>query len=421
MRQLLYNWIFQPVTFGFTSQNWPEAGVPFSIFTSSYGSSGKQQEIGFGSNIPTNLWDRKQISSLPMVSADQFVVINNFGSTPGLLPIPDVLTTNREWVGTFELSARVTGDPKLYIWNLNYAGYSSGSSSDNKQSTIARLENPANSYFNANITKTGVDGSYWEIGSADDIEDLYSAWLEPFGVVPADITITSTVTSSNYLVYTISITFTRYGFTQSDPITTTLFSPSLSDRRRDSVSTIVDSVATIDFYENFKPNGFVQLMVNDTKYFQEPIHTQALGISGDAAPFPQTVGFKVPQWSLKPNYYVLPGQSWDIQYTTMNDIHALNSWIEDNLGNAGAIGAFWKYAEVFCSYYLYEGANAMICHQLLKLGITINPDTVDWYKRQILSMEGLDPNTYEVYLDLQRKWKEKQNRLDDHYSRARHK
>lgn len=129
----------------------------------------------------------------------------------------------------------------------------------------------------------------------------------------------------------------------------------------------------------------------------------------------------MPQWSLKPNYYVLPGQSWDIQYTTMNDIYALNSWIEDNLGNAGAIGAFWKYAEVFCSYYLYEGANAMICHQLLKLGITINPDTVDWYKRQILSMEGLDPNTYEVYLDLQRKWKEKQNRLDEHYTRARHK
>ena len=421
MRQLLYNWIFQPVTFGFTSQNWPLAGVPFSIFTSSYGSSGKQEEIGFGSNIPTNPWESKQISSLPIVSADQFVVINNFGSTPGLLPIPDVLTANREWVATFELSARVTGFPKLYIWNLNYSGYSSGITSDSKQATIARLENPANSYFNATITKTGVGGNYWEIGSANDIEDLYSAWLEPFGVVPADITITSTVTSANYLVYTISITFTRYGFTQPDPIITTFFSPSLSDRRRDSVSTIVDSVATIDFYENFKPNGFVQLMVNDTKYFQEPIHTQALGISGDAAPFPQTVGFKVPQWSLQPNYYVLPGQSWDIQYTTMNDIHALNSWIEDNLGNAGAVGAFWKYAEVFCSYYLYEGANAMICHQLLKLGITINPDTVDWYKRQILSMEGLDPNTYEVYLDLQRKWKEKQNRLDDHYSRGRHK
>jgi len=63
MRQLLYNWIFQPVTFGFTSQNWPLAGVPFSIFTSSYGSSGKQEEIGFGSNIPTNPWESKQISS----------------------------------------------------------------------------------------------------------------------------------------------------------------------------------------------------------------------------------------------------------------------------------------------------------------------------------------------------------------------
>ncbi len=61
----------------------------------------------------------------------------------------------------------------------------------------------------------------------------------------------------------------------------------------------------------------------------------------------------------------------------------------------------------------------MICHQLMKLGITINPDTVDWYKRQILMMEGLDPNTFEVYLDLQRKWRDKQRRLDTHYQRGR--
>jgi hypothetical protein len=422
MRQLAYYWRFRPDTFGFSSQNWPEAGVPFSIFTSSYGSSGKQEQSGFGSNSPTNAWDRKQISSLPIVSADQFVVINNFGSSPGLLPIPDVLTTNRDWIGTFEIKARITLTPALFIWDLSYAGYPNPYESDSKAATIARLENPAKSYFNTNITKTAGDGTkYWKIESSNDIEDLYSAWLEPYGVVPADITITSTVTSANYLVYSVSITFIRYGSTEGGPITTTLFSPSLADRRRDSVSTVVAGATTIDFYENIKPNGFLQLMVNDTSYFQEPIHTQALGISGDAAPFPQTVGFKVPQWSLKPNYYVLPGQSWDIQYTTMNDIHALNDWIVDNLGNAGAIGAFWTYAEVFCSYYLYEGANAMICHQLLKLGITINPDTIDWYKRQILAMEGLDPNTYEVYLDLQSKWKEKQNRLDEHYSRGRHK
>ena len=63
----------------------------------------------------------------------------------------------------------------------------------------------------------------------------------------------------------------------------------------------------------------------------------------------------------------------------------------------------------------------MICHQLLKLGITVNPDSVLWYKKQILEMEGLDPKTFEVYLDLQRKWRDKQKRLDEHYARGRKK
>jgi hypothetical protein len=36
-------------------------------------------------------------------------------------------------------------------------------------------------------------------------------------------------------------------------------------------------------------------------------------------------------------------------------------------------------------------------------------------------MEGLDPKTYEVYLDLQREWQAKQKRLDEHYIRGRKK
>ncbi len=63
----------------------------------------------------------------------------------------------------------------------------------------------------------------------------------------------------------------------------------------------------------------------------------------------------------------------------------------------------------------------MICKQLLKIGITRKPDSVNWYTRQIFVMEGLDPKSYEVYLDLPRDWREKQKRLDDHYIRGRKK
>ena len=102
---------------GWDSNAWPEAGIPFSLFTSQYGSAGKRPRGLFsylpdglgnesadsfdpaklpsagpgtgkqygalyeqGSNIPFDNWDKKQISQPPMVKADQFLVFNNFGS-----------------------------------------------------------------------------------------------------------------------------------------------------------------------------------------------------------------------------------------------------------------------------------------------------------------------------------------------------
>ena len=111
----------------------------------------------------------------------------------------------------------------------------------------------------------------------------------------------------------------RYGSTQGYALGTfangeppasfqVLAAPAIGERIVGLTTITAESPVNKFFYENFKPNGFLQLMINDTAYFQEPIHTQALGISGDAAPFPQQVGFKVPQWSLKPNYYVLPAR-----------------------------------------------------------------------------------------------------------------
>lgn len=109
MRQLLYHWIFEPTAFdttpstNFATQNWPRAKEPFSLFTSSYGSAGKvpYQGLEAGNGLADNLypsgiapkrvisnWDRKQISQPPLVKPDQFVVINNFGSTPAFCLCP---------------------------------------------------------------------------------------------------------------------------------------------------------------------------------------------------------------------------------------------------------------------------------------------------------------------------------------------
>ena len=125
--------------------------------------------------------------------------------------------------------------------------------------------------------------------------DLETIFEDLFLVQNPTVTVTET-TGIDYNTFAITIDFTLYGSNQPLPKLTVNWRPSELDRIR-SVEAVGTCQATIDFIEGVKPNGFVQLVVNDTRYFKEPIHTQALGISGDAAPFPQEVGFMVPQWS----------------------------------------------------------------------------------------------------------------------------
>lgn len=429
MRQLLYHWQFAndvyyatgPYSYDFSRTNWPPAGTPFSIFTSSYGTGGKTLQTGFGSNQPINNWDRKQISQPPTVAADQFVVLNNVSSTPGVLPTPTIIETNAGWDFSFELIMNdfAPGVSTVFIWDLLYTGQPTPQPCD-FNSTVDRLRDAG---FGDLIKPIGPGLPPAIIGqTTTELETIYENFL--VGCLVGDVKVTGPVaTASGFQVFTVTFTIPRFGTTQSTPSVTTTTSASKIDRRRDVVATRTPSATLGKYYENIAPNGFVQLVINDTNYFQEPVHTQSLGISGDAAPFPQQFGVQVPHWSLKPNFYVLPGQTWDVKYTTMVDMYAFDLYtkIERQAGSKSQIGSYWTFAEVFLSYYLFEGANAMICHQLLKLGITINPDSVNWYKQQILEMEGLDPKTYEVYLDLQREWQAKQKRLDEHYIRGRKK
>ena len=469
MRQLLYHWVFEPTSFAttasttFAGQNWPLPKEPFSLFTSSFGSAGKvpYQGLDQGNGLADNLypsgeaparvitnWDRKQISHPPIVKPDQFVVVNNFGSTPGVLPLPEVKELNRHWdvqIGSF--SGTPWRQRQVYtgfqlpttVYDLRYEGIQNPDSEINMTNTAMRLIDEGYDVMvktqESNKSASNPEGYIFLVGLidglADDIPKLMEAWLSPIGIRSIVVNDLPPSPDPGFIECEVTFDIPRFGSTQGYALGTfangeppasfqVLAAPAIGERIVGLTTITTESPINKFFYENFKPNGFLQLMINDTAYFQEPTHTQALGISGDAAPFPQQVGFKVPQWSLKPNYYVLPGQTWDLKYTVMNDIPALNDYIIDTHGETGGqIGNNWVFSEAFASYYLFEGANAMICHQLLKLGITVNPDTVDWYKRQILMMEGLDPNTFEVYLDLQRKWRDKQRRLDAHYQRGR--
>jgi hypothetical protein len=147
--------------------------------------------------------------------------------------------------------------------------------------------------------------------------------------------------------------------------------------------------------------GAMQIRINTTDYFQNPDVTDMVGIPGLASPYPRgansavalasalpvnfiagVTGNILKSFDLYPDVYVLPGQVWDVRYTSY--ALAVNWGTATN--NAATNGADHN---AFCKYTLYDGPDALIANKLLEMGISINPGNVDWYKRSLLSAQGM--------------------------------
>ena len=111
--------------------------------------------------------------------------------------------------------------------------------------------------------------------------------------------------------------------------------------------------------------AYVQVVINTTSYFLDPDNVGNDGVAGTAAPYPRTIANQ-PSFNLYPDVYVLPGQTWDVQYKSYQ------------IASQGAGMAFVKYT-------LYDGPDALIANKLLEMGISVNPGNVDWYKRTLIS------------------------------------
>ena len=137
--------------------------------------------------------------------------------------------------------------------------------------------------------------------------------------------------------------------------------------------------------------GAVQIRINTTDYFQNPDVTDQAGIPGLASPYPRGAEWSTvlaaspvaqaldtnqevsPSFSLYPDVYVLPGQTWTAIYDSV-DVAA---------GLAATIAA-----AVFIKYTLYDGPDALIANKLLEMGVTVNPNNVDWYKRTLIEQQS---------------------------------
>ena len=136
-------------------------------------------------------------------------------------------------------------------------------------------------------------------------------------------------------------------------------------------------------------SGAVQIRINTTDYFQNPDVTNMDGIPGLASPYPRganstldltatdatTVGSEniLKSFDLYPDVYVLPGQTFQILYLTPTGTTT-------DATSTEVVSCFVKYT-------LYDGPDALIANKLLELGVTINPNNVDWYKRSLIEQQ----------------------------------
>ena len=140
-------------------------------------------------------------------------------------------------------------------------------------------------------------------------------------------------------------------------------------------------------------NGMhVQVRINTTDYFQNPDVTDQKGIPGLASPYPRGAPIKngtiagvetddytacLPSFTLYPDVYVLPGQTWSV----IINLDTTLTGPATSSAAAGTVAAFVKYT-------LYDGPDALIANKLLELGVTVNPNNVDWYKRTLIEQQS---------------------------------
>ncbi len=144
--------------------------------------------------------------------------------------------------------------------------------------------------------------------------------------------------------------------------------------------------------DSWSPNMFVNIVIDTTNYFQDPQNIWASGVSGYASAYPQAVQDE-PYYELWPPIYVLPDQTVDFRYTLFNDIQlSAESQQWQNIPSSTMLAA------VFVQYTHFEGTDAMMARQLMKLGIPVNVGTVENYRRLLLKSKGLETDTFEHYL-----------------------
>jgi len=135
----------------------------------------------------------------------------------------------------------------------------------------------------------------------------------------------------------------------------------------------------IDGIGSYPYQAALNIRVGTTRYFQNPDGIPIDGMPAGAMPF-QPVNVSVGQQNIgffatmRPPVYVLPGQTWGIEFTP---------WATLNTGSPVPASDL-NIARAYVRYLLVDGPDQLIAMRLLNENIPVNADNIQWYKQQLI-------------------------------------
>ncbi len=136
------------------------------------------------------------------------------------------------------------------------------------------------------------------------------------------------------------------------------------------------------------PRAYIQFVVNTTGYFKDSDGVPRNGLPGNIAPYPLTSQFSVCLERKQPPVYILPTQTWDMTITCFNDFLADGQRTQLHCEQIGQLQAFFKYT-------LYDGVDSIIALRLVEAAISVTPENVDMFKRNLYERNITMPSNEE--------------------------
>ncbi len=140
-----------------------------------------------------------------------------------------------------------------------------------------------------------------------------------------------------------------------------------------------NQLIVVDHMGSYPASAGLNIRIGTTRYFQNPDGVPDIGMPSSAMPFqPITIptgesklGFFE---EIVPPVYILPGQTWGIEFTTFESLNRTSPTPTSDTDIARA----------YVRYLLIDGPDQLIATRLLEQNIPISAENIQWYKQNLI-------------------------------------